>query len=349
MPRQVPPLECSKEDKIRLLTIRKSPTEDPRIVERAKIVLARAAGKEIRKVARDLNVSLPTINKWCRRFSLRGVRGLWDDPRPGKPPKYDDLFRDKVLDLLVQTPPEGMPAWEGRALAERLGSSVDAVWRVLRGEGIYLRRRRNWRAATETRFVPKRADVIGLYLNPPLNAAIVSASELPGAQIIESAEGYVETDSGLVVRSLNKFRRKRGGLRLTDALEAGAGRRRTRLTEQQKRADFQNFLNDILAEQPPGREIHVILDAGPMNREWLATFGGDVRFHFTTTSAQWYTAIEIVFGLFITANVKQTDDKAEEGVRKAIELFVRDHNEFAKAFRWRRGKTMRPGDRGIQK
>ena len=81
MPRQVPPLECSQEDKARLTAIRKSRTEDARMVERAKIVLARVAGREIRRVARDLGVSVPTVTKWCKRFSLRGIKGLRDDLR----------------------------------------------------------------------------------------------------------------------------------------------------------------------------------------------------------------------------------------------------------------------------
>ena len=343
MPRQVPPLECSKEDKARLTAIRKSPTEDARIVERAKIVLARVAGKQIRKVARDLNVSVPTVTKWCKRFSLRGLTGLWDDPRPGKPPKYDAAFRDKVLELLVHSPPEGKSAWEGRALAERLGSSVDAVWRVLRDEGIYLRRRRTWRAVTETGLVPKSADAIGLYLNPPLNAAILSATAMPDLQAIEQPSGYVETDSGSVARALKKSHRRHGVLRLTAALEAGTGQRRTKFTEAQRRADFQDFLDGIVADQP-GREIHAILDSGSMNREWLAAVDRRVKFHFTPTSNHWLTAIEIVFGLLTGTIVQLVDDKAEGGLRNAIELFVRDHNEFVKPFRWRKGEIKGGGD-----
>jgi transposase len=339
MPRQSPPLECSREDKVRLTTIRKSRTEEARIVERAKIVLARVAGKEIRQVARDLKVSVPTVTKWCKRFSLRGLKGLLDDPRPGKPPKYDTGFRDQVLNLLVQPPPQGMPAWEGRVLADKLGSSVDAVWRVLRREGVYLRRRRSWRAATDMGCVPKRADTIGLYLNPPLNAVILSASEMPDLQTIEQPSGYVETDSGAIARALKRTRRRHGALKLSAALETGTGQRRTKLTDHQRRVDFQNFLDAVIADQPPGGEIHVILDCDLMNREWLAALEARVEFHFTPTSAHWVSLVEIVFGVLASALFKGLDDKVGGRLRNAIEAFIRDHNEYAKPFRWRKGDT----------
>src|SRR5450432_4480006 len=108
MPRHAPVLECSAEDKANLIAISKSRAEEARTVERARIILARLEGKEIQQVARELNVSVPTVTKWCKRFSLWGLRGLRDDPRSGKPATYDDAFRDRILSLLEESPPAGM-------------------------------------------------------------------------------------------------------------------------------------------------------------------------------------------------------------------------------------------------
>jgi len=83
MPRHAPELECSDEDKAILAAIVKSRTEETRAVERARIVLACLEGKEIQQVARELNVSVPSVSKWRQRFSLWGLRGLRDQPRPG--------------------------------------------------------------------------------------------------------------------------------------------------------------------------------------------------------------------------------------------------------------------------
>jgi len=108
-------------------------------------------------------------------------------------------FRDRVLALLEQAPPAGQAQWDGPAVAKRLGASVHAVWRVLRREGIYLQRLRTWCVSTDPEFAAKAAEVVGLYLNPPLNALVLSVDEKPGIQAVRRASGYVETDSGAIV------------------------------------------------------------------------------------------------------------------------------------------------------
>ena len=177
MPRHAPVLECSAEDRESLIAVSKSKAEEARTVERARIILARLDGREIQQVARELRISVPTVTKWCRRFSLWGLRGLRDDARSGKPPRYDTAFRNRVLALLEQPLPPGMSHWDGPAVADRLGSSVYAVWRVLRREGIHLQRQRSWCVSTDKEFVRKAADIVGLYLDPPLNAVVLSVDE----------------------------------------------------------------------------------------------------------------------------------------------------------------------------
>lgn len=229
-------------------------------MERARIILACLEGEEIQQVARELGVSIPTVNKWRKRFTLWGLRGLADARRPGKPVKYDAAFRNRVLALLEQKPPPHLSRWDGPAIAETLASSVYAVWRVLRREGIYLERLRSWCVSTDQQFAPKSADVIGLYLNPPWNAVILSVDEKPSIQAIEHTSGYVETDSGTVVRALKSTYKRHGTLNLFAALDVGTGQVQTKITEYKKRADFQNFLEGVIAQQPRDKEIHVILD-----------------------------------------------------------------------------------------
>jgi transposase len=150
MPRHAPELECSTDDKASLVALTKSGTAEARVVGRARIILACLQGKEIQQVARELRISVPSVSKWRQRFSLWGLRGLYDRLRPGKPIKYDSGFRNRVLKLLEEAPPPGMSQWDGPAVAERLNASVHAVWRVLRREGIYLQRRRSWCVSTDT-------------------------------------------------------------------------------------------------------------------------------------------------------------------------------------------------------
>jgi transposase len=338
MPRHAPQLECSIEDKASLVAIAESRTEEARAVERARIVLACLEGKEIQQVARELRLSVPSVSKWRRRFALWGLRGLRDQPRSGKPVKYDTAFRNRVLALLEEKPPSGMSHWDGPAVAEKLDASVHAVWRVLR-EGIYLQRRRSWCVSTDKEFAPKAADVVGLYLNPPLNAVVLSVDEKPGIQAIERASGYVETDSGKVVRALKRTYKRHGTLNLFAALEIGTGQVHTKFTEFKKREDFLGFLDGVLADQPRDREIHVILDnysPHKGNDDWLAKFEGRVQFHFTPTSASWLNQIEIVFSLLQRKTLNGGSFKTKDQLREAIEAFFQRHNERAKPFRWRK-------------
>ncbi len=317
----------------------KSQTTEARAVERARIILASLEGKEIQQVAGELRVSVPTVSKWRQRFSLWGLRGLRDQSRPGKPVTYDAAFRNRVLAALEELPPPGMSHWDGPAVAEKLNASVYAVWRVLRDQGIYLQRRRSWCVSTDKEFAPKAADVVGLYLNPPLNALVLSVDEKPSIQAIERSSGYVETDSGKVVRGLKSTYKRHGTLNLFAALEVGTGQVKTKFTEFKKREDFRGFLDGVLADHPSDKEIHVILDnysPHKGNDEWLAKFEGRVRFHFTPTSASWLNQIEIVFSLLQRKTLNGGSFKSKDQLREAIEAFFRRHNAHAKPFRWRK-------------
>ncbi len=295
--------------------------------------------RKIQQVARDLRVSVPTVGKWRKRFSLFGLKGLRDEPRSGKPVTYDKAFRDSVLALLEQPPPPGMSHWDGPAVAQKLDASVYAVWRILRREGIYLQRLRSWCVSTDRQFAPKAADVVGLYLNPPLNAVVLSVDEKPGMQAIERPSGYIETDSGAVVRALKSTYKRHGTLNLFAALNVGTGEVQTKITDYKKRVDFQSFLEGVIADQPPEKEIHVILDnysTHKKNDDWLAQFEGRVQFHFTPTSASWLNQIEIVFSLLTRKTLRGASFKAKDELSEAIAAFIRNHNEHAKPFKWRK-------------
>ena len=113
--------------------------------------------------------------------------------------------------------------YEIHARAKQIGASVHAVWRVLRKEGICLSRQRSWCVSTEPEFVTKAADIVGLYLNPPENALVISIDEKPSIQALERATGYVETDSGKIVRGYRSTYNRHGTLNLFAALEIATG------------------------------------------------------------------------------------------------------------------------------
>jgi hypothetical protein len=177
-----------------------------------------------------------------------------------------------------------MSHWDGPAVAEKLAASVHAVWRVLRREGIYLQRRRSWCVSIDKEFAPKTADVVGVYLNPPVNAVVLSVDEKPSIQATERAAGYVETDSGKVVRGLKSTYKRHGTLNLFAALEVGSGQVQAKFTENKKRADFRSFLDDVLAGQPQDKRFTSSLITTLRTKEtttgWRSSRGGSSFIHW---------------------------------------------------------------------
>jgi transposase len=230
------------------------------MVQRARIIVSRLEGKQLQQIARDLSISIPTVTKWCQRFSFWAIRGLFDQPRPGKPVKYGDAFRDKVLAVLEEKPPPGMSRWDGPAVAERLGSSVHAVWRILQRQGIHLQRSRTRCVSKDKNFAAKAADVVGRYLDPPADAVVLSVDEKPSIQAIERLTGYVKTENSGIVRAQQSTYKRHGTVNLFAALDVATGQVMSEITETKKRVDFQSFLGDVIAAQPAGKQIHVILD-----------------------------------------------------------------------------------------
>jgi transposase len=334
-----PPIpRCSEEDRKTLEVWAHSRSMEARLVERAKIIIGCLEGKPVSHIAKDLKIRSNTVIDWRRRFEEKGIEGLYDLHRSGKPPRYDDNFRNQVLDVLESSPPEGQTVWDGPAVAERLKSSVHAVWRVLRKEGICLARQRSWCVSTDPEFAAKAADIIGLYLNPPENALVLSVDEKPSIQALEQATGYVETDSGKIVQGYKSTYKRHGTLNLFAALEIATGAIHTKTTSQKRRVEFLEFMDRVTADVPEGREIHVILDGyciHKRNDAWLAA-RPNVRFHFAPTSASWLNQVEIWFGILSRKALKGANLKSVEELRHAIEAFVAAYGPKAKPFMWRK-------------
>jgi len=299
LPKTAPVPECSPEDRQVLEDWAHSRTIEARLVERARIVLGCLEGKPVRTVARSWKVRPNTVIDWRRRFAAEGIAGLRERRRSGKPPRYTGEFRKQVLATLEESPPQGQAVWDGPALAKHLKTSVHAVWRVLRKEGVCLARQRSWCVSTDPEFTAKAADVVGLYLNPPQNGLVLSVDEKPSIQALERTTGFVETDSGKIVRGFKSTYKRHGTLNLCAALEVATGAVHTQTTSKKRRIEFLEFMDRVVADLPVGKEIHAILDnycIHKKNDAWLGAHP-NVFFHFTPTSASWLNQVEVWFGI----------------------------------------------------
>src|ERR1035437_9249550 len=183
MSRTAAAIHCTAEDRKELERLSKSRTDEARQVERARIVLRCLAGRRNDEVAAEFGLQAATVGTWRKRFASEGLAGLRDRPRSGKPAVYPvPELRQRILKQLEASPPAGLSGWDGGALAQALGVSDDVVWRVLRKEGIQLRRHRSWCVSTDPEFAAKAADVIGLYLTPQQTPLVLSVDENPFTQ-----------------------------------------------------------------------------------------------------------------------------------------------------------------------
>src|ERR1035437_2891650 len=338
MARKAPAISCSLEDRQKLERLAGSRSESKQMIERAQIILGCLAGRRVKVVARTCRTPPNAVIKWRRRFAQRGLAGLRDAPRPGAKPVYGVDFRNRTLALLEEPPPAGQASWDGPAVAAALKGSVHAVWRVLRQEGICLQRQRSWCVSTDKEFAAKAANIVGLYLNPPENALVISVDEKPSIQALERATGYVETDNSKIVRGCKSTYKRHGTLNLFAALQVATGLIQTRTTTLKRREEFLQFMDQIVAETPVDRQLHVVLDNYCTHKKcdaWLALHP-NVHFHFTPTSASWLNQVEIWLGIMSRKALRGASFKNVTELRQAIEAFIAAYNPKAKPFKWRK-------------
>jgi transposase len=338
MSRKAPVISCGAEVRQTLERLAGSRIESKQMVERAQIILGCLAGRRVKEVAVACRTRPNTVIKWRQRFAQRGLAGLCDAARPGATPIYGADFRNRVLALLEQAPPAGQACWDGPAVATKLNGSVHAVWRILRQEGICLQRQRSWCVSTDKEFAAKAADIVGLYLNPPEKALVISVDEKPSIQALERKTGYVETDNGKIVRAYKSTYKRHGTLNLFAALQVATGQVQTAITQLKRREEFLQFMDQVVGEANTDQELHVILDNYCTHKKcdaWLALHP-NVHFHFTPTSASWLNQVEIWFGILSRKALRGLSATSTSALREAIEAFVTAYGKHPKPFKWRK-------------
>ncbi len=263
------------------------------------MVLAAAAGEGSTSIARREGVRLTTASTWRVRFAEKGIAGLVDEQRSGRPQRYGAEVERRVLVTLDEPPPEGYASWNGRLLAQALGDvPADQVWRILRRNGVQLERRRSWCISTDPEFGPKSADIVGLYLAPPENAVILCVDEKPHIQALERAQSYFRLPNGKAVRGASHEYKRHGTTTLFAAFDL-TGKVQGMHTQRRRREEFVAFMNRVVAAYP-GHELHVVLDNlsthKPKHDAWLSRHP-NVHFHFTPTHASWLNQVEVWFSI----------------------------------------------------
>ena len=306
------------------------------LAERARIILAAAEGLGNDQIARRQHTRPARVCKWRQLFAQQRCAGLQDAPRPGQPLKYGPADERRLLAQLDSPPPPGYAAWNGRLLARALGRPADWVWAVLRRHRISLQRRRSWCISTDPQFAQKAADIVGLYVDPPENAVVLSVDEKPHIQALERAQGWLRLPDGKALTGFNHEYKRHGTSTLFAALEVATGQVRAGHFQRRRRRDFLAFMNELLAAYPQ-RELHVIVDNlnthKPKQDRWLRQ-DPRVHLHFTPTHASWLNQVEIWFSLLVRHALRGASFTSVQQLRAAIDAFIAASNPEAAPFEW---------------
>ena len=286
MSRPGPEIRLSTKEKEILLRWMRSPKSEQRMVQRATVILLASEGLSGKEIASKMRTREARISKWLGRFAKERIAGLTDQERSGKKRrKYSAQSEERILKALDEPVPEGYSRWNGRLLAEHLGDvSKDQIWRVMRKHDIQLERRKSWCVSTDPEFSRKAADVVGLYVSPPQqNAVVLCVDEKPHIQALERAQGWIRLPNGRALTGFSHEYERHGTTTLFAALEVATGLVHSGHYRRRRRREFLDFMNELVANYP-GKELQVVLDNlnthKPKDDRWLKAHP-NVHFHFT--------------------------------------------------------------------
>ncbi len=293
---------------------------------------------------------------WRRRYVEMGLGGLVDEERSGRPPVYghDDVLR--LVKTVTEPPPDSATRWTMEALAERMaehgvGISASQVWRICRGLDLKPWQTESWMTSHDPEFWEKAGDVCALYLNPPENSMVWSVDEKTGIQAksrvnptkpaipADGPGGGAAKPSGKPVRQ--EFEYKRNGTAMLFAgLDVHGGGVAAWVSDSSRSSNFVAFLGDLVAQTPPGLDLHCIVDnlSAHKSKEVAAFLAepehAHVHLHYTPTHASWLNQVELFFSIMQRRLLRSGEFASVDELTERIIAFINDYNRKAKPFKW---------------
>ena len=328
----------SPSDRRRLEAIASDRNLPRKHVERAKIVLALADGRPVQRVATGMDVSRPMVWRWQQRFAEAGPDGwLRDKTRnPGKPPIPAGTVA-RVVALSCGEAPPGVTHWTGRAMAKLAGISLRSVQRIWDAHQLQPHRVRSFKRSRDPRFAETMADVVGLYLDPPAQAVVLSIDETSQIQALDRTQPGLPLKLGCCGTMTHDYKRH-GTTTLFAALNVLESTVIGRCMQRHRHAAFIRFLNAVELAVPAGRVIEAIVDnyathKHPKVKAWLARHPR-WTFHFTPTSGSWLNAVETFFSALTRQRIRRGRFHSIVSLQAAINQYLDQRNAEPRPFVW---------------
>jgi transposase len=308
------------------------------VANRIRIVLMLDQGASYSEIKQKLDTTAPTISRWKKRYREEGLVGL-ASVHPGQPPqKLTPQLRARVLARTQQVPPDGSTHWSLRKMAKLIGVGKDLVRQVWREADLKPHRLERYLASNDPRFEEKAAEIIGLYLQPPQHAAVFCVDEKSAIQALDRKDRRLPLSPGRAERHGFEYYRH-GALSLYAALNPQTGEVIGQTAPRHTSQEFVAFLGEVMATQPRGRQIHIILDnlsthKTPLVESFLEQHP-QVQFHFTPTYSSWLNQVEIWFSKLEREVIARGIFTSVADLRRKIMRYIRLYAKTAKPFHWK--------------
>jgi transposase len=331
-------LTLSASDRLRLEALVADRNTPQKHVWRARIVLLSADGLGTHAIMREAGVSKTAVWRWQDRCAQEGVEGLLrDKTRPARIPPLGPEVATRVVALTQGDPPGETTHWTAAAMAKAAAISVSSVQRIWRGHGLQPHRVRQFKLSTDPAFAAKLRDVVGLYVDPPAHAVVLSVDEKSQIQALARTQDPLPMKSGQPTTRTHDYKRH-GTTTLFAALDVLEGKVIGRCMQRHRHQEFIRFLNAVEAAVPAGKIVHAILDnyavhKHPKVRAWLDRHPR-WTFHFTPTSASWLNAVEGFFAKLAKRRLRRGVFGSLIEVQAAIKRFIAESNGDPKPFSW---------------
>jgi transposase len=335
------PLPLREGDRAELERLTRASTVPAAMARRARIVLLAADGVANYAIAERVGVTRPTVNLWRSRYAERGLAGLVEEQRPGRPRTVD---RAGIITATLTPPPQslGVTHWSSRLLAPRVGvdhATVAAVWSEY---GVKPWKADTFKFSTDPELEAKVRDVIGLYLSPPENAIVLCVDEKSQVQALDRTQKTLPMQPGYAEQRTHDYVRH-GTTTLFAALEIATGQVTGICQQRHRHQEFLAFLKHLARAYPDtedGTDLHLVMDNYAAHkrveiRDWLAA-NPRIQVHFTPTSGSWLNLVEVWFGIIERQAIRRGTFPSVRDLMIKIRAFITGWNVRKHPFIWTR-------------
>ncbi len=330
-------LVLSTEEREQLQALVRSRSLPAGLVRRAKIVLHAADGEANSAIAKRLKLAEATVGKWRRRFVTHRLQGLHDELRPGRPRSLEDEAVAELINRALHTKPVAATQWSVRSFAQATKVSPSMAHRLFKLFGLQPHRQKSFKLSTDPFFVEKVRDIVGLYLNPPDCALVLSVDEKSQIQALNRTQPLLPMGLGYVEGVTHDYKRH-GTTTLFAALDVASGAVITQCKSRHRHQEFLAFLRHLDRNVPATLDVHLIIDNYGTHkhakvRAWLAA-RPRYHVHYTPTYASWLNQVERWFALITQQSIRRGSVQSVRELIANINHYVDHYNRSTRPFIW---------------